>query len=99
MGKSMDWTMKNNTVKVGFLHRTPKLQNGPYTLFVKAGVETSDISAEAGKPEPHSSWLSYSRRAGVDVRDKGKASRSPFRSLRLPSLIGRQCRTHVVVVR
>jgi len=41
---------------------------------VNAGAETSDISAEAVKPDQRYSWKGHSRKVGALVRDESAES-------------------------
>ena len=59
-GGSMDWTVEDDMVD-GLFCTTLTGRRGGHTLFVQAGAETSDTSAEAVEPDPGSSWESHSR--------------------------------------
>jgi len=56
MGRSMDWTLKDNMVDSLFFCATLTGRRGGHSPFVQAGVEMSDTSVEAVKSDPGSSW-------------------------------------------
>jgi len=51
----MDWTLEDDMVDGLFFWATLADRRGGHTPFVQAGVETSDTSAEAVKPDPRCS--------------------------------------------
>jgi len=69
VGRSMDWTLEDNMVDGLFFCATLTGRRGGHTPFVEVGVERSDTSAEAVKPDPRYSWKGRSRRMGVGVGD------------------------------
>jgi len=68
MGRSIDWTLEDDMVDGLFFCTTLTGRRGGHTPFVQAGVEASDTSAEAVKPDPGSSWEGHSGRVGAGVR-------------------------------
>jgi len=56
----MDWTLEDNMPDGLFFCATLTDHRGGHTTFVQAGVETSDTSEEAVKPDPGSSWEGHS---------------------------------------
>jgi len=81
MGRSMDWTLKDNIVDGLFFCATLTDRRGGHTPFVQAGVETSDIGAEVLKPDHGSPWQGHSRRMGAGVGDKSTDSRGVVQPL------------------
>jgi len=67
MGRSMDWTLEDNTVDGLFFCATLTGRTGGHTPFVQAEAETSDTGAEAVEPDPGSSWEGHSGRVGTSV--------------------------------
>jgi len=55
----MDWTLEDNVFH-GLFCATLSGRRGGHTPFVLAGAETSNIGAEAFKPDPGSSWEGHS---------------------------------------
>jgi len=53
--RSTDWTMKDNMIDGLFFCATLTGRRGDHSPFVQAGAETSDIDAEATKPDPRCS--------------------------------------------
>jgi len=77
----MDWTLEDNMVDGLFFCATLTGRRGGHTQFLQAGVETSDIDAEAVKPDPGSSWKGHSGGVGAGVGDEnllGLSSYSAF---------------------
>jgi len=68
-------------------------------LCVQTGAETSDIGAEAVKPDPGSSWEAHSRGLDSGVGDENEEFCGVVRPLRIPLVIRPVCRTHLNVVR
>ena len=68
MGRSIDWTLEDDMVDGLFFCTTLTGRRGGHTPLVQAGVEASDTSAEAVKPDPGSSWEGHSGRMGAGVR-------------------------------
>ena len=60
MGRSMDWTLKDDLVDGLFFCATLTDRRGGHTPFVQAGAETSDTGAEAVKSDPGSSCEGHS---------------------------------------
>ena len=75
------------------LHYTQGCRGG-HILFVQAGVETSNIGAEADKP---CSWKGLSRSVGADVGDESTESRSVVQQLRIPSVISLEHHTFLLL--
>ena len=67
IGRSMDWTLKDNMVDGLVFWATLTGSRGGHTPFVQVGVETSDTGAEAVEPDPGSSWEGHSGRVCVPV--------------------------------
>jgi len=63
----MDWTLEDNKVDGFFFCATLTGRRAGHPSFVQAGAETSDIGAEAVKPNPGSSWEGHSGGLGVPV--------------------------------
>jgi len=87
----MDWTLEDNMVDGLFFCAMLTGRRGGHTPFVQAGAETSDIGAEAVKPDRGSSWEGHPG-AGACV---GGA----VRPLCVPLVIPPLRRTYVFVVR
>jgi len=51
----MDWTAEDDMVD-GLFCATLTGRRGGHTPFVQAGAETTDIGADAVKPDPGPSW-------------------------------------------
>jgi len=60
----MDWTLEDNMVNSLLFCATLTGHKRGHTLFVQAGVEMSNTSAEAVKQDPGSSWKGHSRGGG-----------------------------------
>jgi len=60
MRRSMDSTLKDNTVEGSFFCATVTARRGDHAPFVQVGGKTSDTCAEAVKPDPGSSWVGHS---------------------------------------
>jgi len=56
----MDWILEDNMDDGLFFCATLTGRRGGHTPYVQAGVETSDTSAEAVKPDPGCSWNGHS---------------------------------------
>jgi len=65
MKRSVDWTLEDDMVNGLFFCATLTGFRGGQTLFVQAGAETSDTSAEEVKLNPGTSWEGHS--GGVDT--------------------------------
>jgi len=74
----MDWTLEDNMVNSLFFCATLTGRRGDNTPIVQAGAETSNISVEAVKPDPGSSWKDHSVGMGAGVGDENAKS---FQSL------------------
>jgi len=72
---------------------------GNHNTFVQVGVETSNTSMEAVKPDPGSSSESRSREVGAGVRYENAESYGFVCPLHIPLVIRPVCCTYVVVVR
>ena len=79
-----------------FLCATFTGRRGGHTLYVQAGAETSDTSAEAVKPDPRCSWESHSGGVGAGVGDEVTKSRKVVQPLRLPLVIP-QCAARMLL--
>ena len=60
MRRLVDWTLEDNMVDGLLFCATLTSRRGGQSPFVRAGAETSDIGAEAVKPDPGSSWEGHS---------------------------------------
>jgi len=80
----MDWTLEDNMVDGLFFCATLTGRRGGHTQFLQAGAETSDIDAEAVKPDPGSSWKGHSGGVGAGVGDENAESFRFVLLLRIP---------------
>jgi len=100
MVRSIDWTLEDNMVDGLFFRATLTGRRGGHTPFVQAGAETSDTGAETVKPDLGCSWHDHSWRVGAAVGDENTEScRVVQQQLRIPSVIGPERCTYVVVVK
>ena len=96
MGRSMDWTLKDNMVDGLFFCTTLTGCRWGHIPFVQIGAKTSDTSAEAIEPDPCCSWKGHTRRVGVSVRNKSTESCRVVQSYRIPSVISPEHHMYIV---
>jgi len=99
MGRSVNWTLEDNMVDGLFICATLTGRRGCYTPFVQAGAETSNIGAEAVKPDPVSYWEGHSGWVGAGVWDENAESSRVVRPFLTPLVIRPVRHTYFVVVR